>query len=181
MSDIWERKQRYICVGSFSPSLRKLRFSGGVYHWFLGYGNYLPLFDDLHKKCTSNTQKVPLLTHYVSISMNKIDCLLHSLTQSDRSAQSFLHTTVEEHSLSASLIPPHSTQNPSPVSTAAKIKYFFVLPFTSVYNMKRTVDREVSKLAFRSGLILTVYLSATNNSRSTEVFLWKGGDQKQWS
>ena len=61
--------------------------------------------------------------------------------------------------------------NPSQVSTAAKIKYFFVMPFILVHQTKISVDNEVSTLALSSGIILIVYVSATNNSGVTGVFL----------
>ena len=61
--------------------------------------------------------------------------------------------------------------NPSQVSTAAKINYFFVMPFKLVHHTKISADNEVSTLALSSGLILTVYVSATHNSGVTGVFL----------
>lgn len=106
--NICERRQKYINVGRFSPSLRKLRFSGGLFPWFFRHRNYLPWFKDLHKKCNPQVLNVSLVIHYMSIFMDIFYCFLNWLTQSDKRVQPFLYTTFEGSYLKACLNPPHA-------------------------------------------------------------------------
>lgn len=82
--------------------------------WFFGSENWkLPsAVHVLHKKFILHTKdnysKCPFINPYVSVSMNIFNWLLNWLAQSDRSAQSFLHTTIEESFRSAPFILHHA-------------------------------------------------------------------------